>query len=256
MRVVYRSDYLERREAALFEQARNALAEPLVRPSGWFRRLLWEFSKDAARQRGEREAKWRQLRNEARNYVVGRRGEDVLMDALDGYLDGRYLLVRNYEPPRSSGAGGDVDAVLVGPHGVTVFEVKTWKGLYRVSGGQWQFYSRQGGWKAAFANPSAQVRWNAERLDRLLAAQGLLGVPIQAVVALASKDAHAELPPLSTHVFYPCRRPIGLDWLPAPQLTKSEVGEIETALLRPREMAQEGPSNERVRDYSHPHAGA
>ncbi len=249
MRVVYRSDYLLRQEASHYERARQTLNEPFIRPDGWFRRLLWVFSRDAARQRGEREARWRRLRGAARNFAKGRRGEDVLMDTLDGYLDDRYLLVRNLELPAPLARGGDIDALLIGPHGVTVFEVKTWQGLYRVSGEQWQYNSGAGGWKPAFANPSSQVRWNAERLTRLLVEHGLRRVPIQAVVVLAGKGTRIELvPPLSTYVFFPYRRPLLLDWLPSPQYTQREVREIETALLQAHETMQEMPSRRRTSD--------
>ncbi|HKV83584.1 MAG TPA: nuclease-related domain-containing protein, partial [Ktedonobacterales bacterium] len=71
---------------------------------------------------------------EGENWAKGSNGEDILAETLADRFGDEYTLLRNYTPPAPSAIGGDIDAVLLGPHGVIVFEVKAWTGEYLATG--------------------------------------------------------------------------------------------------------------------------
>jgi hypothetical protein len=129
---------------------------------------------------------------------------------------------------------GDIDAVLVGPHGVTTFEVKAWRGYFRVSGDAW--YVREGphaGWHLADKNPSFQALENAKRLTDVLADARLGAVPVRPVVAVAGTRMYVEIePPLAVAVFFatqPQRNLAGE--LGPPVLDDAKVHQVLEALM-------------------------
>ena len=67
--------------------------------------------------------------------------------------------------------GADMDAVLVGPAGVWVFEIKNFDGQYRNTGEQWEFMSGTK-WKTA-KSPTKQAKKNAARLASFLKIGGI-----------------------------------------------------------------------------------
>ncbi len=105
------------------------------------------------------------LHNEADNYVIGRLGEERLTTFLQENLDGRYTLFRNVLLPDGQ---GDIDAVLVGPHGVWVLEIKVYGGQHRTVGDIWYERAADGEWVKMSRNPTRQLQNNAERLRLFL----------------------------------------------------------------------------------------
>ncbi len=96
----------------------------------------------------------------------GQRGEERALNVMFGVLDGRWWLFRNVELPGRR--LGDLDSVLVGPHGVWSVEVKAYSGEYRNIGDQWE--KRLGTrWHSIRKNPTRQARRNAAELSQLLA---------------------------------------------------------------------------------------
>lgn len=96
----------------------------------------------------------------------GQLGEERVLNVMFGVLDGRWWLFRNVELPGRR--LGDLDSVLVGPHGVWSFEVKAYSGEYRNVGEQWE--KRLGTkWHSIRKNPTRQARRNAAELSQLLA---------------------------------------------------------------------------------------
>lgn len=176
---------------------------------------------------------------EAEHWAVGRAGEEYLASVLARHLDNRYVLLRNYTPPPPWHNGGDIDALLLGPHGVTVFEVKALSGEFRCEGQEWFWRPNQGGaWREAIVNPSKQVLDNARRIRETLRLNGLGHVRVRPVVAVASPTMHVELvPPLAVFVFFAHRRNASIETvagyvqelqsgLPLPELQR-----VYTALL-------------------------
>lgn len=156
--------------------------------------------------------KFRQLahehQREAEHWAVGRAGEEFVASVLARNLDNRYVLLRNYTPPAPWRTGGDIDAVLLGPHGVTVIEVKALSGEFQCVGQDWFWRPSRGGvWQEAIVNPSKQALENARRIRETLRASGLGHVSVRPIVAVASPDMHVELvPPLAVYIFFAHRR--------------------------------------------------
>ena len=117
-------------------------------------------------------------------YRAGAAGEDALARVLGEGLGDDYTLYRNLRP----GVGGDLDAVLLGPAGLVVLEVKAYRGAFVLFGDRWyRAASPDGGdltpWRGS---PTLQARRNADRLALWLALRGLAATPLYPLVVLTS----------------------------------------------------------------------
>lgn len=235
MRVILCSSHLERQQQRAEGAAGAALRQPISRPGGFWRRLAWWLTGRELTARLARLEVARAHEGDALRYARGREGEELLARVLGRQLDDRYTLLRNYTP--HDDRRGDLDAVLLGPHGITSFEVKAWHGYYRVSGDTW-FYrqSPTAGWRPTEKNPTAQALENARRLRAVLVRAGLGRIPIRPVVAVASARMTVELdPPLAVFVFFATRpQPRLAADLGSPVLDATAVRRVHDALL-PRE---------------------
>jgi len=234
MRVILCSSYLERQQQRAEGAAGVALRRPIARPSGFWRRLAWWLTGRELAARLARIETARGHEGDALRYARGREGEALLARVLGRQLDDRYTLLRNYTP--LFGRRGDLDAVLLGPHGITSFEVKAWTGHYRVSGDAW-FYraSPSAGWRPTEKNPTLQALENARRLRAVLARAGLGNVPVRPVVAVASARMTVELaPPLAVYLFFATRpQPHLAADLGEPVLDETGVRRVLDTLLPP-----------------------
>jgi tetratricopeptide (TPR) repeat protein len=124
---------------------------------------------------------------EAGRWAKGRIGEELLFHTLGRVLDDRYLLLLDYPSPQKR---GDIDGLLIGPQGITVYEVKAWTGTYWASQRGWLYLSRgrrKVGWvPARDGNPTQQVLHHADDLRRQLNQAGLAPVPVTPIIAIAS----------------------------------------------------------------------
>jgi hypothetical protein len=209
LHAIYCSDYLEQQETTYRAAAEDALAVFSRRPGFWslIQRMLFGAGRRERLERREHELAERYYTAEADAWERSRAGEDALDFALRQHLDNRYLLLRNYTPPAPWHKGGDIDAVLLGPHGVTVFEVKAWRGMFLVQGGDWyRRVSPYAPWLPTDANPTTQARANADRIHETLRDSGIDSASVQPIVAVGSPDMFVDLhPPLATYIFYACR---------------------------------------------------
>lgn len=213
MITVWCSDFLWQREFSNDASAR-ALMDALPDRPGCAARLLCLFSPSMRRRlranRHKREALLEQAAShqmEAENWAKGREGEDNLARTLGDQLSDEYILLRNYTPPGPWSSGGDIDAVLLGPRGVIVFEVKAWTGDYLARGPNWFWRPGPfGAWEPALSNPTRQALRNADRVKYTLQAARLGQVQVRGMVAVASRDMRVYLePPLGVYVFYACQ---------------------------------------------------
>ncbi|MBC7249989.1 MAG: NERD domain-containing protein [Anaerolineae bacterium] len=104
------------------------------------------------------------LLEERDQYYLGRQGEERTVKALRRCLDGRWTLFCNVVLP---GDRGDIDAVLVGPSGVYVLEIKSYNGHFLNRGEGW-FRCRGPARRQLDKNPSRQAKANAARLSEYL----------------------------------------------------------------------------------------
>ncbi len=222
MYVIRCSTYLgwqEHTDRMAAEQAKKAQASlAQQRPGFW--KLLGAVGILRARERDQRlelDQIAASFARQAEYWAKGQEGEDALARSLDT-LDHMYCLFRNFTPPAPYNFGGDIDAILVGPHGLTVFEVKSWAGIYRVLGETWEYWSASShSWMPTDKNPSLQVKANAQRLEAFLASARLAGLPMKRVVALTDPTMRiAELRPTGAYVFAPFLSGSTLDWLRNP----------------------------------------
>ena len=116
-------------------------------------------------------------------YRVGAAGEDALARVLGNGLGDEYTLYRNLRP----GVGGDLDAVLLGPAGLVLLEIKAYRGAFVLFGDRWYRAAPDGGdltpWRGS---PTLQARRNADRLARWLARRELAATPLYPLVVLTS----------------------------------------------------------------------
>lgn len=103
------------------------------------------------------------------DYRKGEEGEERTVLLISRVLDGRWHLFRNINLP---GRGGDLDAVLVGPTGVWLLEIKSFSRAFRNKGATWE-YQAGNQWRTARKSPSEQANGNAIRLGNFLKADGV-----------------------------------------------------------------------------------
>ena len=101
-----------------------------------------------------------------------------IADALDDFLDKKYVYVRNL----SKLAIGYVDAVLIGPPGVLVFRITQRGGTYFNKGQYWLKQKDKGEWQPLNWSPTKECIEDIKKLREFLAARGLDNVPVFGVV--------------------------------------------------------------------------
>ena len=112
----------------------------------------------------------KKLDKQIANYREGQEGEDKVVEVILQTLDGNWSLFRNIQLPGRN--KGDLDAVLVGPSGVWVLEIKNFSGKYRNIGEQWEYRAKKR-WNLYRKSPSRQANDGATRLGNFLKADGI-----------------------------------------------------------------------------------
>lgn len=226
MQVRLGSTYLRDQEVAFRQKAEQVKNTPIPQPEGTLRRVWWVLTGERNKALQERAREVRRLLQDAQNYARGRAGENALEAALRPIFDDSYVLLRNYVPPRSP-KGGDIDAVLIGPSGVTVFEVKAYRGRFKLAHDIWWHRNvRTGRWRKAFENPTQQARMNVQRINKVLAAQNLRNIPVCAAVVIAARDMKVRYrPPVEIPLLFLYRRKLRLDVVLAPATLSAPVTE-------------------------------
>lgn len=94
----------------------------------------------------------------------GQDGEDKVINVMRESLDGTSHVFRNLKLP---GQESDMDAVLVSPQGVFIFEIKNWTGKYQNDGDDWTCLMGKK-WKKMKMSPTVQAKRNAALLANFL----------------------------------------------------------------------------------------
>ena len=110
---------------------------------------------------------FKRMDREVENYRKGEEGEQRTVETILQTLDGTWTLFRNLQLPGRNKS--DLDAVLVGPAGLWVLEVKNLSGLYRNTGETWE-YQHKNRWMPYRSSPSRQASTAAARLGAFLKA--------------------------------------------------------------------------------------
>lgn len=110
------------------------------------------------------------INNQIDYYRKGRIGEELTARVIQQALNKNWSVFLNLMLPEKKSA--DMDAVLVGPPGIWLLEIKNMDGQFRNTGEQWEFLSGTK-WKITKRNPTKQARKNAARLASFLKAGGI-----------------------------------------------------------------------------------
>lgn len=137
------------------------------------------------------------LDKEKKNYRKGEEGENKVVEIMGQALDGNWSLFRNVVLPGRRKT--DLDAVLVGPSGVWVFEVKSFSGTYRNIGEQWE-YRAGNRWNMYKKSPSRQAKQNAVRLSEFFKADNV-SQWVNAAVVWANQESPLTVENPSTAVW-------------------------------------------------------
>lgn len=131
------------------------------------------------------------------NYRKGEEGENKVVEIMGQALDGNWSLFRNVVLPGRKKT--DLDAVLVGPSGVWVLEVKSFTGTYRNIGEQWE-YRIGNRWNLYKKSPSRQAKNNAVRLSEFFKADRV-SQWVNAAVVWANQESPLTVENPSTAVW-------------------------------------------------------
>jgi Nuclease-related domain len=108
----------------------------------------------------------RRVSKEARHHDKGKKGEELVINALMS-LDDTYYLVNDVILPATK---GNIDHVIVSPNGVFAIETKNWQGEYVCEGDDWSEHRRKGLISEDYPrpSPSKQIKKNAYNLFQLI----------------------------------------------------------------------------------------
>ncbi len=236
MRYLQCSHYLQQQEQHLRAEAYRVAVTPIEAPSGFWNQLGWYLGGKQHAQRARDQQVQARLA-EANQFVQGAAGENALAYVLSRQLDDSWVLLQGYLPPPPWHKGGDLDALLIGRSGITLFEAKTWKGFFLHRSDEW-YYQRHPNapWELARSNPTQQATKNAARLQHVLAHLHLSHVPVRPLIALVSDRMRVSLDPsmpplvpLFTVTPYP--QEISR-YLGPPVLSETHIDQVWQALLK------------------------
>ena len=163
------------------------------------------------------------IEKEKDNYRKGEEGENKAVEIMGQALDGNWSLFRNVVLPGRRKT--DLDAVLVGPAGVWVLEVKTFTGTYRNIGEQWE-YRIGNRWNLYKKSPSRQAKNNAVRLSEFFKADHV-SQWVNAAVVWANQESPLTVENPSTAVWTLDRLPdeLGNIWHgnPIPEAQRKQI---------------------------------
>ena len=172
----------------------------------------------------------RHYRDELRQYRHGRHGEHLVVEQLRTVLDHRWTVYCNLKLPHHR---ADLDVVLVGPRGIWVLEIKTFRGPIRIHDGTWQ-YLQKGTWQAFDhkRDPEQQVKRNAVALSQFLDQENMKRW-IETAVVLAEPQPISNFASATIDVWFPSTLPEHVSRLTTHSLpTPQEITAINTYLTR------------------------
>ena len=124
------------------------------------------------------------------NHFFGDRGEEDLIKKLE-LLGDEYTVITNWQPPGEK--RGDVDIIVLGPHGVAALECKRFAFDFGCDGDFW--YQRfENGYKKRIKSISSQTRGHAQCIRRHLKRQGVAAEVSAALCFSSSRRASISNP--------------------------------------------------------------
>lgn len=125
------------------------------------------------------------LSDSIRNFRYGKKGEEEVSGILKDTLDDNYVYIENYTIPNTR--IGDIDGLLIGPKGVIIIEVKSYAGVFRISGEDMFRKLKRDIYKLYRKSPFKQVIRQRKYLTKFLKEKGIDVQVIAIVVLVRSK---------------------------------------------------------------------
>lgn len=120
-------------------------------------------------------------------YRKGIDGEIVVSSKLNERFDDySYYYIRNYFNNQIFLAG-DIDGILIGPRGIFLLEVKSWEGIFRISGTDFYRHITKYLYRLYYKNPIKQLLKNKEIISKYLIDNGLI-LNVQAFIVFADGE--------------------------------------------------------------------
>ncbi len=116
-------------------------------------------------------------------------GLPQVIEALNYALDGRYVIFRLLRLP----GGKHADAVVVGPTGVLVLNLVSWRGIYRNDGDSWQVRESGSDFRLTRENPSRELLQQVQTIREMLAGRQLFYVPVYALIVFTEKRVNLSM---------------------------------------------------------------
>lgn len=132
----------------------------------------------------------------AKDYRIGREGEEWVIDKVRALLDNRWVAFRNVNLPKHK---EDIDLVLVGPSGVWALEVKAFNFDVRVQDHVWERLNGKR-WQSLRSDPVAQARLNAMHLRYFVERQGIM-LRVNAAIILTQPQQVSNIGPTAEPVW-------------------------------------------------------
>ncbi|MEC4807380.1 MAG: nuclease-related domain-containing protein [Jaaginema sp. PMC 1079.18] len=118
------------------------------------------------------------------NQIKGTMGEGLISMLLKALPD-TWAMFNNALIPTASGKLTEIDHLIIGPGGIFLIEVKTWKGSYSAYKNKWKRRDRHR-WLPISDSPTAQsayhqksfTRWLSQQLPSFSPAQDLISAPV------------------------------------------------------------------------------
>ena len=117
------------------------------------------------------------------SWARGRNGESQVLTALRNLPD-NYTAVSNWKLPDTK--NGDVDLLILGPHGVLVIEVKNFGAQYECDNDVW-VNIKPHGYRVRIKSPSLQIKRNTKAVKSHLRQFGWSG-PVQGVLVMRPRS--------------------------------------------------------------------
>lgn len=124
------------------------------------------------------------------SWFAGDRGERIVMKGLEKLPD-EYLAITNVVLPDTK--QGDIDLLLLGPHGVLVVEVKTYAARYAANGDEW-VNIKENGYRKKMKSPSRQLKRNVKAVENYLKKRGVPATVHGVLVLNDRADVKIEAP--------------------------------------------------------------
>lgn len=119
-------------------------------------------------------------------YLKGINGEQIVSDKLSERFNDSYIYIRNYHSNKVF-LFGDIDGILIGPRGIFLLEIKSWKGVFRILGTNFYRHISKYFYRLYYKNPIQQLLINKEIIVKYFL-ENSLSINVQSFIIFADGE--------------------------------------------------------------------